>query len=439
MQTDTVTPAGAETEVVTAEHAAAEAGDFSMFQQSAQERRQGKPRENVARPKAAKVEGDAGRQAKAGTDAGAAGRPAAAVAGKGGAAATGPTDKDREADERLTTRVREAVDTATAESTRRIRELEEQLAAQRRPTSTEKAGASGGTGSTTPTERKGPLTKAEIAAFQAMPGAPKLEDKGADGAYLYDTPAEHAVALSEFIRETREAERTTASRRSADVVERVKREAARVSTFSDRIEAFKRENADLLVDNGKGGKAVPLSPEVAGLHGYAQLHTINQQREARGLPPLPASVDHAIAEELYDSEIPMHVARHLSEHPEELATLRGATSTAQLTRMFGGLEQRVRAGMPAAGSAGGAAAAGAAAAAGNPSKQPTAAELRREAEAAVDRSVSSTKPLNGTLGRAGASDSDPEEAAIAKNDFAGFQEIQRARRLETLQGRQGRR
>jgi hypothetical protein len=219
----------------------------------------------------------------------------------------------------------------------------------------------------------------------------------------------------------------------------VKREAARVSTFSDRIEAFKRENADLLVDNGKGGKAVPLSPEVAGLHGYAQLHTINQQREARGLPPLPASVDHAIAEELYDSEIPMHVARHLSEHPEELATLRGATSTAQLTRMFGGLEQRVRAGMPAAGSAGGAAAAGAAAAAGNPSKQPTAAELRREAEAAVDRSVSSTKPLNGTLGRAGASDSDPEEAAIAKNDFAGFQEIQRARRLETLQGRQGRR
>jgi hypothetical protein len=204
---------------ITAEHAAADSGRFRRCSwmsaqrapirgnrgRTSRDRRRRRSRATpVSKPKPA-----IGRRAQRGVQ-----RP---VAGKGGPPATGPTDKDREADERLATRVREAVDTATAESTPRIRELEELLAAQRRPTDPrQKADASGARGSKPPTERKGPLTKAEIAAFQAHAGGAEARGQGAPtAAYLYDTRGRSMqIALSHFIQ--RNAGEPNGRRRAVD-------------------------------------------------------------------------------------------------------------------------------------------------------------------------------------------------------------------------------
>lgn len=400
------------TETVSAEHVAADAGDVGAFLQHSRDRRAGKPPAAVERAKAAPAaEGAAAVTTRA-----------AVVPGKDGAVAPGPSAKDREADERLTTRIREAVDTSTADLRRQNRELEEQLGAIRRGTTstTEKAGTGAGEAAARKT----------VKDYQAMSGAPKLDDKDATGAYLYETSGEHAVALAEFVREQREDEKAQTSRKSTEGVERLRHDAARVTTFAGRIEAYKTANPDLLVDNGKGEKtAVPLSPDLAAMHGYAQLATINADRQSKGLAPIPATVDHAIAEELYDSEIPMECAVYLSTHPAELATLRQAQTPAQLTRAVGALEERVRKALPAA--ANGTAATTVAAV---PSRK-DAATSRREAEEAVDRSVSSTRPLKENLGRGGGADADPEETAVATNNFGLFQETQRARRLEKLGAR----
>lgn len=413
--------AGAENEVVTAERVAAESGDFGTFKDAASERRQGKPRPDVSRPRKA----DAATTEKPVAAGGAAGRQP--VAGRDGQPAAGPSDKDREADERLTARIKEAVDTSTAELRRKNQELEERLAASTRTGSKPEER----TGATPPAagERKGPLTKAEIAAYQAMPGAPKLDDKDPKtGEYLYESAEQHRLALGEFIRETRENERRADEGRRRQHAEAETREINRVKTFRERIQTHKDAHPERLVDNGQGGKMLKLSPEVGGLYGWSTLAAVNQDRKAKGLAELPATVDHAIAEELYDSEIPGPVGEYLSAHPEELATLRTATNPAQLTRMFGALEERVRkAGAPAA-------AAGAAPAADSTKTKP-AADVRREAEEAVARSVSSTKPLSGNVGRGGGTESDPEAKAVESGDIAGFMAIQRQRRVEQLESK----
>lgn len=413
MQTETtVASTGTPTETVSAERIAAESGDFGALQQASRDRRTGKPPANVERPKAEP-------SADKGTD--------RTVPGKEGVAAKGPSDKDREADERLATRIREAVDTSTAEVRKKNSELEAQLAALRRgATSDKSSGVTGDAKADKATERRA-LTSADLRAYQALPGAPKLDDRDATGAFVYETAQEHAIALGEFVREARESERATAAKTSTDRVERVKQEAARVTTFAGRIEAFKQANPDRLVDGPKGAKtALPLSPEVGGLHGFAKLHEINTDRTSKGLAPIATTVDHAIAEELYDSAMPSECALYLSEHPEAFAALRSCQSPAALTRAFGALEERVTASIktPAAAASGAAT-----------TVKDTAADTRRKAEDAVDRSVSSAKPLNGTLGRPGTADADPQQTAIAKGDYGMFAETQRARRLEQLQSR----
>lgn len=406
-------------ETVTAERAAVESGDTGAFLEASRARRAGKEPASVERPKATEA-------AEVTARGGAQGR-AAVVPGKDGAAAKGPKPGDREADERLTTRVREAVDTSTAELRKQNRELAEELAAIRvRTTSTaEKAGAGAGE---KVVERKA-LTSAEIREYQTRPGAPKLDDKDGAGAFLYETSGDHAIAMADFIRETRAEERRETSQRSGEQVERVKRDAARVTVFKERVNAFKTAHPDKLIDNGNGGKAIQLSPEVGGLHGFATLLEINKERQGKGLAPLPATVDHAIAEEMYDSEIPMEVGVYLSEHPEELEKLRTAQTTAQLTRAFGALEERVRKASPTKSTTEAAATVAA-------SKRTDTTEARREAEQAVDRSVSSARPLVGdNLGRAGAAGADPVKTAIALDDFGMFQESERQRRIELLASR----
>lgn len=408
----TATPAAAPpTEKISAGWAAAAAGNVTEFQDAERAKREGKPLAAVERAKPdAKVD--------------AAPRPA----GKQGAPAKGPSAADREADARLTARIKEAVDTSTAELSRKNRELEAELSTHRASRST--APASGPAPSTTPRPAQGPLTSADIKRYSDLSDAPRLDAKDAQGNFLYGTAHEHGVALSLFIQGKRSEESATAERDTATRDARAKQHVERVQGFAGRVEAYRQAHPDQLVDNGKGEKvALPLSQEVAGMYGFARLEQVNAERQHQGQPPLQATVDHAIAEEIYDSEVPVDVARYISDHPEALADLRQARDPRELAKRFDRLEQKVRSGAaPVTGATPPAPA----------QTKPSAADARRKAEAAVDRSVSSTRAEGTTLGRPGAAETDPEEVAVRTGDAGGFLETQRQKRQEELDRRLGR-
>lgn len=417
------TPAGATatTETVSPTRVAAETGDVGGFLQAERDARLGKPHEAVTREKPAGSE-PAAKEKPVSKWAKPAEAPAETPAER---AAKGPSQADRDADDRLRRITGEAVETATAELKRQNRELAERLA---KLAPADKADA----------EKKaeakavpvGRLTKAEIAKYQSLPDAPKLDDKDANGEYLYDTPGEHNLALGEFIREKRGEETAARSARSASLVQRGEQEAARHKSFGERVEKFKAENADLLVDRvvrGADGtertvKAVPLSDEVQRLHGWAMLAHINAERGQRGEAPIPASVDHAIAEQLYDAEEPAVVAVYLSQNPDELKFLRSAASEGDLAVRFGRIAERAASkfGKPADKANGGGEGA---------DKTKTAGAARQAAEKAVDRSVSSVTPPATVLGKGHAS-VDPIEQAVKSGDVGLFLELEKQARIE---------
>lgn len=434
---DTGTPAGAQTttETVSATKAAADAGNVSDFLAASRDARMGKPREAVTRevkaPADAKPEPKPSKWDTKEATPGADTKPAAKAAEK--PAPKGPSDADRQADERI----RRIVGDATAELRRQNDELRKQLQGLNG------GGSKGEEKKAEPRQRPAdaPLTKAEIKRYQDMPGAPKLDDRDPDtGEFLYDSANEHSIALANFISRKQGEERAAEETRSRNQVLRSEREQKRVESFAGRVDAWKGEHADQLVDRvvrdadgtERTIKAVPLSEDVQRLHGWAMLAHINQQRRERGLDPLPPSVDHAIAECLYDSEAPVDVAVYLSKHPNELAYLRGAGSEADLAQRFGRVEERASRGanptkQPADPATGGD---------GTTTKPKTVAEAKREAEAAVDRSVSSAKPPETTLGK-GHPSADGEESAMKSGNVGAFLEIQRQRRIEARLGRRG--
>jgi hypothetical protein len=380
MEPTTATPTGATatpdvpTEIVAATTVAAEKGDVSTFLDADRAARTGKPFEKVQRPKA--------EPAKAGP----------VVTGKGGEPAKGPSAADRDADARMTARIREAVDTSTADLRRQNQELLDRLNRTPAPGAGTKDDAPAGAAS-----------KAEVQRYLAMPDAPKLDDFAGNA-------TEHAAALSVFINDKRHAERVDADRQHATGIERAKQDIERVRTFHGRITAYKETDPEF---------AAKLTPEVKAIHGFARLQQINAERSARGEATLPASVDHAIGEEIYDCDAPAQVAVFLSQHPEELATLRACTTPQQLTRAFTRLETKVT------GSTG----AAAPAAASTLDKSPTPAELRARAEAVVDRSVSHAPPPAPSLGKAGTG-VDPLKKAIDTGDIGAFLELDRQSRAE---------
>ncbi len=380
----TGTPAS---EVVSATRDAADRGDVSTFLEADQQARREGRVAKVERPKVV-----------AGTDKGASGRPKQASAAQ--PAASGPTAKDREADDRLRTRIQEAVEVSTAELRRQNQELTDRLSR-----------AAGGAPKDEPKEpaASGP-TKLEIKKYREMPDAPKLDDKDPrTGEFLYETSQDHAVAMSLFIQGKQGEERATAARNGDQLIERTKREAARVTGFSSKIEEYKTA-----VDPEFGKK---LTPEVAGIHGFAMLQHVNKDRQAKGLAPIPATVDHAIGELIYDSDYPAHVAVHLSTHPEDLALLRKAQDPQSLAKAFARVEDR----------AAGTAAKPAAQAAEQPKQ--TAADTRARAAQVVDRSISSATVPETNLGKPG-SGVDAYDAAVAKGDVGMFLELDRQRMAE---------
>lgn len=372
MDTPNAAPTGAPavtsgtTETVTATRVAAEAGDVSTFLEADRAARGGKPVEKITRAKT--------------PDAAVSGRPA--VQGKGGAPAKGPTPADADADARLTARIREAVDTSTADLRRQNEDLRKRLepAAGKK----EEAAPAG--------------AAAEHKRYLAMPDAPKLAD--------FDTTAEHTAALAVFINDKRHEERLEAGRQEATTLEKAKADIDRVKTFHGRIQEYKAVDPEF---------ASKLTPEVKALHGFARLQQINAERAEAGQAELPATVDHAIAEEVYDSAVPAQMALHLSQNPADLATLRACKTPAALLKAFARLEDKV------AGSAG--------ADAASTSKQPTAAELRASAAAAVDRHVSKQDPPAPSLGKAG-SGVNPLKRALDTGDVGAFLELDRQERAE---------
>lgn len=422
-QERTGAPAGATTttEQVSAERAAADAGNVADFLQSSRDARVGKPHEAVTRERKEppKAEAKPSKWDKPAGDE----RP---VSGKAGEAAKGPSAADREADDRI----RRIVSEATEGLRRENAELKGRL---------DQATRTGQPGGDKPKADAGAqrqpwqLTKKEIAAYQAMPGAPKLDDKDASGEFLFDSANEHSIALSAFISAKQSEERQQAGRRDQGVAEWSKKQGERFTTFGSRIKAWTEANADKLVDREvtapDGSKSVvkvpPTSDEVRGLYGWSTLAHVNKLRADAGQQPIPPSVDHGIAEHLYDSDTPVEVAIYLSEHPDELKYLRGANSERELSARFGRVEERATRGIGAAKPAESAAVGQN----GKNQKPKTEPEAKREAERAVDRSVSSVKPPDTTLGR-GTPSVDGEAEAIHSGDIGSFLAIQREKRAE---------
>lgn len=388
---------GETTETVSATRAAADAGDVTSFLDADRDARSGKPRERVTRAKsdptkpAASVPGRPNAKPEA-----AAAKPP--VAGKDGQPAAGPTDKDRDADARLTARIREAVDTSTADLRRQNEDLRRQVETLTRTPAS---------GPAKPAEAPKKETPADAyKRYAAMPDAPKIED--------FDTLAEFNGAMSLFISDVRATEQSTATREASTKAERTRSDLERATAFSGRIETFRKEQPDF---------GTKLSADVRGLHGWAKLQEINAQREASGQPPIPATVDHAIAECLYDADDPGRVALYLSTNPNELQTLRQAKSPDQLMKAFARLEDKVAATKPSSTGSG-------APTEVPPTTTTTVTKPAEQAAAVIDRSVSSNAPPPQTFGRPGANTSDPIAKALESGDVGMFLELDRQARAQ---------
>lgn len=369
------TPAGAAadsapvTETVSPQVVAAEAGDFSAFQEADQAKREGKAPAKIERPKIAARDGKV-------------------VTGKDGQPAKGPTAKDSDADARLSQRVKDGIDTATADLRRQLDDLRAENT-RLRPVEKKDEPAKA-----TEAERQ----SAEFKRIAALPNAPKAEQ--------YDTTTEHAAALSAFVVKTQGDERAAHDR---DVDQQHARETAsieRVKTFHGKINEFKATEA------GKDFSA-KLSDDVKGLHGYGRLQHDNAARVARGEQPKDATVDHAIGELLYDADAPAQVGLYLSEHPEELVALRACTDPPKLTKAFARLEDKAKAAYVSE----------------EATETQPAADLAHAAEAAVDRSVTKAKPPAPQVGKAG-SGKDPWKHALETGDVGMFLELDRAQMAE---------
>lgn len=358
--TEVASPGTPETETVTATRAAADAGDVSAFLDADRASRGGKPVEKIERPKPELVAKGAKPVEK------------------------GPSAKDREADERLVTRIREAVDTATASSRAEIDALKKQLAA----------------GTAEPKVEAPPKGTPEHKRYLEMPDAPKLAE--------FESVEEHSAAMALFVGRKLHEERTAHEQRGARDFEQAQADIKRVETFHGRINAYKATDAAF---------ATKLSPEVKAMHGFAKLQEINATRATTGQAPLRATVDHAISELIYDSSIPAQMAVHLSTHPADLAMLRAATTPQALSTAFGRLEGRVE-GPPIT---------AAAPAAAEP--KPTPAEVAKRASAVIDRSVSHVPPPTPALGKAGTG-VDPLKKAVETGDIGMFLDLDRQERAE---------
>lgn len=371
------------TETVSPQTIAAEKGDFSAFQDADRATRaakigSGDPPAKIERPK---------------------------VVGKDGAAAKGPSAKDADADARLTQRIKDAVQTSTAAKDAELADLRRKLEDATRPPARRDDPPAAST------EAQPRKSSDEYKKYLAMPDAPKEKD--------FDSIVDHGAAMAVFISDKRHEERVEREAQGRRELEHTTGRIERIKTFQGRVQAFKTAAPERLEK---------LTPEIKALHGWDRLQADNAARQARGEAPLQATVDHAIAEEIYESELPMEIAVHLSEHPEDFAALRACKTPDALIRSFARLEDKVRAASPHKTTASGAGA-GAGGEQSPKTTTQTTAEARARAAEVVDRSVSRADPPVTTLGKSG-TDKDPLQHALETGDIGSFLDLDRTARAE---------
>lgn len=133
------------------------------------------------------------------------------------------------------------------------------------------------------------------------------------------TGTDYALYVARYDRGAHEAQ--TEQGRQRQQVQQQQQE--RATKFHERLAAARTADPDF---------ATKLSPDISGLRPYAA--------EAEGAE---FTVNHAIAEEIVDSEHAPALMLHLSTHPDDLATLRATSSPRALARAIGRLEAKLAA------------------------------------------------------------------------------------------------
>lgn len=340
-------PAPAPTPITTtATSAAVDKSDFSAFREARQAERSGKPLADVA------VTADPA--------------PVAAVPPKG------PKPKDVEADDRLRTRVAEAVTPLQSEITR----LTAEIARLSQPAAPKAPGA--------------PVVETpaqEWKRLAALPDAPRLAD--------FESVEEHAAAMSYFVAKTLRDEERTADRAREAGTQVHQRLVEQDGKFGERMRAAVQADPDLKT------KIPPIfnNPDIL---------------PASALPPgAPITFANIVADVAFYSEAPADFLKHLKAHPADVESI-GALPPAQWHSALSRLDGRIGAAQtsPAAGQA----------------PTPPAAP-----SAAAPSPISAAPPPAPTLSRPG-SPVNAKEAAMARGDFAEYHRIRNTERRAAAQG-----
>jgi hypothetical protein len=361
---------------VSAERAAAEAGDFGAFDRAHVAKREGK---TVPAP-----------------------APAAAAAPAPPAATDGEAPVSAEPGERPVSKRQQAIndyERRIAEQGQRIQELERRMA---RPSPDAGPPPSNGQPST-PTQT--PPTaqesqKQRVARYLAMPDAPKVDD--------FDTYPEFNAAQTLFLQDKLQGEQAAVRGRQQQQEQRLHAMAARDQSFRDRLTEAKTADPSFVTG---------LSDEAKQLGGID--HALRS-----GRAPGPVNI---IGELVYDSPHAVAFLRHISADPQALAAL--VTPPAHLAQVppqwrtkahidhlvteFRRLEGRLA------------------------YEEALAARDGAAGETpSPSSSVSSAPPPPPTLGKAGRS-TDPVRSALARNDFEAFDQAEIAKRTARRAGRAG--
>lgn len=198
--------------------------------------------------------------------------------------ARGPKPKDLEADDRLRTRVAEAVTPLQ----QKIADLEAKLAATgREPAKTEPPAPS----------------EPEYKRFAKLPDAPKLAE--------FDSVEDHAAAMAYFVASKLQAEQGQKTAQTEQQRAEAEYDERRVGTFTERFQAAKTADPEFLKDLTDDDKAL--------------LRKVTTPR--RALPrnergePVGTGPEHYLSDFVYDSELMPQLLTHFRQHPDDVARL----------------------------------------------------------------------------------------------------------------------
>lgn len=273
--------------------------------------------------------------------------------------------------EDINTKIREAVERATADTNAEIARLKSQLATPAAPRREEPAPAA-------PVPPKTPEWK----RFMAMPDAPKLAD--------FESVEEHAIAAALFINETVHQERIAGDRARQTDESRAKFLTEHGQRYGERLQEAAKADPTIVT---KINPAIMAARPLSGLD--------------KGQPRTFAN---AVAETGLFSPNPAGLYVYLTDHPEEAAQIAALPSEEHALRALAQLDGRLNPGTPAV-----------PAAPADPAPSPAASR------AAVPSTITAAPPPPQTVTRAG-SGTDPKAAALKNGDFETFHKLETAKK-----------